>query len=107
MSAEIKESVTSFSNKVQELYWAINYQFVWVGKDYLTQYAELLVHEIVAYEFKVAELYQEYMSHLLYGNIDWKVFQAKLKHKRNVDGIVHNVLSTDRGDQLRIIGFCI
>jgi len=26
--------------------WAINYQPVWVDKDYLTQYAELLIHEL-------------------------------------------------------------
>jgi murein L,D-transpeptidase YcbB/YkuD len=50
--------------------------------------------KIVAYEFKIAKLYQDYMSHLLYGNIDWKAFQAKLKHKRNADWVVHNVLSS-------------
>lgn len=50
--------------------------------------------EIVAYEFKIAVLYQGYMSHLLYGSIDWKAFQAKLKHKRNADWVVHNVLSS-------------
>ena len=50
--------------------------------------------KIVAYEFKIATLYQDYMSHLLYGNIDWKAFQAKLKRKRNADWVVHNVLSS-------------
>ncbi|MEA3433075.1 MAG: L,D-transpeptidase family protein [Campylobacterota bacterium] len=50
--------------------------------------------EIVAYEFKIAALYQDYMSHLLYGNIDWKAFQAKLKKKRNADWVVHKVLSS-------------
>lgn len=46
MSAEIKKSVTTSSKKVQELYRAIDYQPVWVDKDYLTQYTELLVHEL-------------------------------------------------------------
>jgi len=50
--------------------------------------------KIVAYEFEIAKLYQDYMSHLLYGNIDWKAFQAKLKHKNNADWVVHNVLSS-------------
>jgi len=50
--------------------------------------------EIVSYEFKIAVLYQDYMFHLLYGNIDWKAFQAKLKRKRNADWVVHNVLSS-------------
>jgi len=48
--------------------------------------------KIVAYEFKIAKLYQDYISHLLYGSIDWKAFQAKLKHKNNADWVVHNVL---------------
>ncbi len=50
--------------------------------------------KIVAYEFQIAQLYQDYMSHALYGNIDWKAFQSKLKHKRNADWVVHNVLSS-------------
>ncbi len=50
--------------------------------------------KIVAYEFKIAKLYQDYMSYLLYGSIDWKAFQTKLKHKRNADWVVHNVLSS-------------
>ena len=50
--------------------------------------------KIVAYEFQIAALYQDYMSHLLYGSIDWKAFQAKLKHKRNADWVVHKVLSS-------------
>ena len=50
--------------------------------------------KIVAYEFKIAKLYQDYMSHLLYGSIDWKAFQAKMKHKRNADWVVHNVLAS-------------
>lgn len=50
--------------------------------------------KIVAYEFEIAQLYQDYMSHALYGNIDWKAFQAKLRKKRNADWVVHNILSS-------------
>ena len=48
--------------------------------------------EIVALELKVMKLYQSYMSHLLYGSIDWKKFQNKLRHTKNADWVVHNVL---------------
>ena len=50
--------------------------------------------EIENYEMEVAKLYQDYMSHLLYGDIDWKAFQAKIKKKKNADWVVHNVLSS-------------
>ena len=46
MSEEIKNMVASSSKEVQELYQKIDYKPVWVDKDYLTQYAELLVHEL-------------------------------------------------------------
>ncbi|MEA3417962.1 MAG: L,D-transpeptidase family protein [Campylobacterota bacterium] len=51
--------------------------------------------KIVAQEFKIAKLYQDYMSHLLYGNIDWKRFQHDLKHhhKHGV-WVVHNILTS-------------
>ena len=39
-----KGSVTSSSKKVQELYRAINYQPIWVDKDYLTQYRRVTGH---------------------------------------------------------------
>ena len=48
--------------------------------------------EIITLEFALAKLYQEYMSHVLYGEIDWKAFQNILKHKRNADWVVHKVL---------------
>lgn len=47
---------------------------------------------IVALEFEIAKLYQAYLSHLLYGQIDWKRFQETLRHKRNADWVTHNVL---------------
>ena len=46
----------------------------------------------VKLEFALATLYQAYMSHALYGEIDWEAFQEKLKHKRNADWVVHKVL---------------
>ncbi len=51
--------------------------------------------EIVAQEFKIAMLYQDYMSHLLYGNINWKKFQRDLKH-HHAHGVwvVHNILTS-------------
>ncbi|WP_309497172.1 L,D-transpeptidase family protein, partial [Sulfurovum sp.] len=48
---------------------------------------------ILEYEFEIAKLYQAYMTHALYGNIDWKKFKAKLRrHHRNGDWVVHNIL---------------
>ena len=48
--------------------------------------------EIVTLEFALAKLYQNYMAHALYGEIDWQAFQNILKHKRNADWVVHKVL---------------
>ncbi len=51
--------------------------------------------EIVAQEFEIARLYQHYMSHLLYGNIDWKRFQRDLKRQHaNGVWVVHNILTS-------------
>ena len=48
---------------------------------------------IFEYEFEIAKLYQAYMTHALYGNINWKKFKAKLRrHHRNGDWVVHNIL---------------
>jgi len=49
--------------------------------------------EIVKREFEIAGLYQDYMGYMLYGSIDWKKFQRKLKrtHKHGVWD-VHDVL---------------
>ncbi|SFV50728.1 Peptidoglycan-binding domain 1 [hydrothermal vent metagenome] len=52
-------------------------------------------NKIIQYELKIAKLYQAYMSHLLYGNIDWKRFQRDLKrHHPNGAWVVHNILSS-------------
>jgi len=46
-------------------------------------------------EFEISKLYQDYMGHLLYGEIDWKRFLNKLHHhyKHGV-WVVHNVLAS-------------
>jgi murein L,D-transpeptidase YcbB/YkuD len=52
-------------------------------------------HEIVAQEFKIAALYQDYMGHLLYGDINWKKFQRDLKrHHTHGVWVVHNILTS-------------
>ncbi len=46
-------------------------------------------------EFAIARLYQEYMGHVLYGDIDWKTFQRKLrKSRKNGVWTVHKILNT-------------
>ncbi|HIQ46176.1 MAG TPA: hypothetical protein EYH57_01005, partial [Sulfurovum sp.] len=46
-------------------------------------------------ELALATLYQRYMSHVLYGDINWKKFQRKLKRThRNGVWTVHNILAT-------------
>ncbi len=48
---------------------------------------------ILEYEFEIAKLYQAYMTHALYGTINWKKFKSKLRrHHRNGDWVVHNIL---------------
>lgn len=51
--------------------------------------------EIATKEFEIAKLYQDFMSHILYGDIDWKQFQRNLKktHRHGV-WTVHNILAT-------------
>ena len=46
MKIEIKNALSQASKKVQKLYKAIEYQPVWVDKEFFTQYAELLISEI-------------------------------------------------------------
>ncbi len=51
--------------------------------------------DIAAKEFVIAKLYQDYMSHVLYGDIDWKKFQRNLKRThRNGVWEVHNILAS-------------
>jgi len=46
-------------------------------------------------EFNISTLYQAYMSHVLYGDINWEKFQKKLK-KNHKNGVwkVHDILAT-------------
>jgi len=46
MSTEIKKALPGAPKRVQEIYKEIDYQPVWVDKDYLTPYAELLIEEL-------------------------------------------------------------
>lgn len=51
--------------------------------------------EIAVKEFAIAKLYQAYMSHVLYGKINWKKFERTLKKtRRNGVWTVHNILAT-------------
>ena len=51
--------------------------------------------EIAKREFEIAKLYQDFMSHTLYGDIDWKRFQRNL-HASRRHGVwtVHPILET-------------
>jgi len=51
--------------------------------------------EIGAKEFEISKLYQDYMSHVLYGDINWKKFERVL-HGTRKHGVwtVHNILAT-------------
>lgn len=69
-----------------------------VYKTFLTTKSSVVPTEkkaIVKKEFEISELYQAYMSHVLYGNINWKKFERNLKKTRK-NGVwtVHNILAT-------------
>jgi murein L,D-transpeptidase YcbB/YkuD len=50
---------------------------------------------ILQREFAFARLYQDYMAHVLYGDIEWKKFHRKLrKHYKHGVWMVHNVLAS-------------
>jgi len=51
--------------------------------------------ELIRKEFAIAKLYQDYMGHVLYGDIDWRAFHHKLRksYKHGV-WVVHNVLAS-------------
>jgi len=51
--------------------------------------------DIAVKEFDYSRLYQDYMSHVLYGDIDWKKFQRNLRRThRNGVWVVHNILAS-------------
>ncbi len=85
MSQEIKKQTSDFRGKVKAIYEAINYQSVWVDKDYLTHHTELLIAEIEE-DFKKGlhqDLVVDYKKLLPDGN---KVFQSdSLEDKAKVE----------------------
>jgi len=89
-----------FSSFTKELFKQIEYDITFskdssAYKNYLTLKSTKVPNDkrkIVALELKIMKLYQSYMSHLLYGSIDWGKFQNKLRHTKNADWVVHNVL---------------
>ena len=55
-------------------------------------------NEIAAREFQIAKLYQDFMAHKLYGEINWKKFQSTIsKTMRNGVWNVHPILETPEG----------
>jgi len=51
--------------------------------------------EILKKEFELTKLYQEYMGHVLYGEIEWKRFLNRLhRHYKHGVWVVHNVLAS-------------
>jgi len=60
--------------------------------------------KIVAYEFELAKLYQDYISHALYGNIDWKAFQSRLRTKKNACWVVHQILTSPEALLIEALG---
>jgi len=54
--------------------------------------------EIAAMEFKIAKLYQDFMAHKLYGDINWKKFQHTIRTTMK-HGVwtVHPILETPEG----------
>ena len=92
-----KEGLTSFT---EELFEQIENDITFsknsnAYKNYLALKSTKVSNDkgdVVELELQIMKLYQSYMSHLLYGSIDWKKFQNKLRHTKNADWVVHNVL---------------
>jgi murein L,D-transpeptidase YcbB/YkuD len=108
--------------KLKAMYDLLEFHHIWITKTGFTSFTRTLFNQIESditldrnsdtykrylqikeanddqrkgdIEFEIASLYHDYMSHLLYGDINWKEFQTKLKHKRNADWVVHNVLAS-------------
>ena len=113
-------------DRLKAMYELLNYQPLWVDEQGLTAYTQTLFDTITSditldknttlyqtfltlkdavvpqdkenisnREFEIAKLYQDYMSHVLYGDIDWNIFQRQLK-KTHRNGVwkVHHILAT-------------
>ncbi len=113
-------------DRLKAMYELLKYQPLWIDEKGLTDYTKTLFETIASditldvnstvyktyitlketeipidresigsREFEIAKLYQDYMSHVLYGDIDWKKFHKKLrKTHRNGVWKVHNILAT-------------
>lgn len=113
-------------DRLKAMYELLEYKPLWITQDGLTEYTKELFSQIenditleksseiyTRYkelkgldvpkdkesigkrEFAIAKLYQDFMGHYLYGDIDWKKFERKLKRTRK-HGVwtVHNILAT-------------
>ncbi len=113
-------------DRLKAMYELLKYRPLWINEQGLTDYTKTLFETIASditldknstlyqtfstlkeatvptdkehigsREFEIAKLYQEYMSHVLYGDIDWKKFEKQL-HKTRKHGVwkVHNILAT-------------
>ena len=112
--------------RLKAMYELLDYKPLWITEKGLTAYSKVLFETIEAditldkntsiyrdfqtlkmsdipkekealgdKELALATLYQRYMSHVLYGDINWKKFQRKLKRThRNGVWTVHNILAT-------------
>jgi len=113
-------------DRLKAMYELLNYQPLWIDEQGLTAYTQTLFDTITSditldknstlyktyitlknskvpqdkenisnREFEIAKLYQDYMSHVLYGDIDWDTFQRRLK-KTHRNGVwkVHTILAT-------------
>jgi len=113
-------------DRLKAMYELLSYQPIWITKKGLTEYTKsLFTHiksdvtldknsslyqryqtlnnaelptqnkQISDREFAIAKLYQDFMSHTLYGNIHWKKFLRTLhKTKRHGVWTVHPILET-------------
>ena len=113
-------------DRLKAMYELLDYKPLWITEKGLTAYSKVLFETIEAditldkntsiyrdfqtlkmsdipkekealgdKELALATLYQRYMSHVLYGDINWKKFQRKLKRThRNGVWTVHNILAT-------------
>lgn len=51
------------------------------------EYVTLSMEEKIKLEFEIAQLYKEYINHLLNGNINWSAFKGKLVNPKNEEEI--------------------
>ncbi|MDD5358787.1 MAG: L,D-transpeptidase family protein [Sulfurovaceae bacterium] len=52
-----------------------------------TQYSSMTLDQKIAFEFEIANLYKDYIDHLLNGNINWSAFKGMLVNPRDENEI--------------------